>query len=39
MVILTKKTKEYRKYVVEAKINYDRQLIKMIMSKFEILQN
>jgi ABC-type multidrug transport system fused ATPase/permease subunit len=39
MITLTKKTKSYRKYVVESKINYDRQLIKMIMGKFEILQN
>ncbi|MDR3150297.1 MAG: hypothetical protein LBU14_01375 [Candidatus Peribacteria bacterium] len=36
---MTRKSKEYRKFVVESKIIHDRQFVKMIMNKFEILQN
>jgi hypothetical protein len=39
IILLTRKSKEYRKFVVESKIIHDRQFVKMIMNKFEILQN
>ena len=39
MFALIRKTKKYREGVVEAIVNRDRQLVKMVMSKFEILQN
>ncbi len=37
--ILNKKSLDYRVWVTESKIKYDKQLVRMIMSKFEILQN
>ncbi|MFK7779607.1 MAG: ABC transporter ATP-binding protein [Candidatus Gracilibacteria bacterium] len=37
--ILNQKSLNYRIGVTESKINYDKQLVRMIMSKFEILQN
>ena len=37
--ILNRKSLNYRVWVTESKINYDKQLVRMIMSKFEILQN
>lgn len=39
LTIVTKKSWEARKYVVKQKIIYDRQLVKILMNKFEILQN
>lgn len=39
LVYLNDKAIKYRIWVTEAKINYDRQLVKIVMSKFEILQN
>lgn len=39
LYILNKKSLNYRVWVTESKISYDKQLVRMIMSKFEILQN
>lgn len=39
VILLVKKTIPYRKEVVEKWILYDAQFVKMVMSKFEVLQN
>lgn len=39
VILITKKSIPYRKEIVERRIFYDRQFVKMVMNKFEILQN
>lgn len=39
LYFLNNKALKYRIWVAESKIIYDKQLVRMIMSKFEILQN
>lgn len=39
VLMLVKKTVPYRKEIVEKRVVYDSQFVKMVMSKFEILQN